>query len=209
MATFALSFAPDASVKGLPTTYTNPDVLFPNGTTTSAAVNILANSTAAVSVQPVQLGSVAGVVTVRLASLIDQRTGQTLPLPSPVPSTTITVKPAAPVITSVKITAVTTSSFQVVVDAASTTRDLSSASLTFTAASGTQLNGSPQTVSLTSAAAAWFVPNGNASLAKGNGGAFSVTMTFPYSGDTTALGTVSVTLTTTGQGTSPAVSGGR
>jgi hypothetical protein len=205
-----LTFAADASVKGLPATYTNPDVLFPNGTTTSSVVNVPANSTAPVSVDKVQLGSVAGVVTVRLASLTDQRTGQPLPLPNSVPSATITVKPAVPVITSVKIVGANSgaTSFQVVVDAASTTRDLTSASLTFAAASGATLNGSQQTVSLTAASAAWFVAAGNASLAKGNGGSFSVTMTFPYSGDASAIGTVSVTLTNS-VGTAPAASGGR
>jgi hypothetical protein len=209
-ATFALTFAADASVKGLPTPYTNPDVLFPTGTTTSAAVNVPANSTAAVSVQPVQLGSVAGVVTVRLATLLNQRTGQSLPLPSPVPATTITVRPAAPVITSVKIVGANSgaTSFQVVVIGASTTRDLTTASLTFSAASGAQLNGATQTVSLTAASAAWFVGTGNASLGKGAGGAFTLTMTFPFSGDASAIGTVSVTLANS-VGTSPAVSGGR
>ncbi len=210
-ATFTLSFTPDASVKGLPNPFTNPDLVFGStGTATSSKVSIPANSTAGIPVDTVgvQLGSVAGVVTVTLTSLTDQRTGQTLPLLSPVPSAVITIKPSAPVITSVKITNITSSGFQVVVDATTTTRDLTSVSLTFTAASGDTLTGSTQTVSLTSASTAWFVASGNASLGKGNVGAVSVTLTFPYTGDPTAIGTVSVTLSNS-VGTSPAVSGGR
>jgi hypothetical protein len=211
VATFALTFTPDASVKGLPSPFTNPDLVFGStGKATSGNVSIPANSTAGIPVDStgVQLGSIAGVVTVTLASLTDQRTGQVLPLPSPVPSATITIKPSAPVITSVKITNITSSGFQVVVDATTTTRDLTSISLTFTAASGDTLNGSQQTVSLTSASTAWFAATGNASLGKGNVGAVSVTVSFPYNGDPNAIGTVSVTLTNS-VGTSPAVSGGR
>jgi hypothetical protein len=210
VATFALSFKPDPLVKGLPATYTmNPDIKFPNGTTTSQAVTIPANSTAAFPIQPVQLGSLAGGVTVTLASLVIQSSGQPVPLPNPAPSQIITVKPTAPVITSVKIVPGIATSFQVVVDATATTRDLTTANLIFTAPSGAQLNGSQPAVPLSAAAAQWFVATGNASLAPGNGGSVSVTIPFTYAGDPGALpiDSVSVTLTTTGLPTSAAVVG--
>jgi hypothetical protein len=120
----------------------------------------------------------------------------------------ITVPRLVPVIVpgSVKITNITASGFQVFLDASSTPRDLTSANFTFTAASGTQLNGTSFTVSLTSTAAPWFDP-GNAT-AVSNGGAFSLTIPFTFSGDTSAIGSVSVTLTNS-VGTSAPQSGGR
>jgi hypothetical protein len=135
-------------------------------------------------------------------------TGQALPLPTPAPSQTIVVPRLAPVIVpgSVKITNITSSGFQVVLTAISTPRDLSSANVTFTAASGTQLTGTQTlTVSLTSVAGPWFDPANATAVA--SGGAFSLTIPFNYSGDTSALGSVSATLTNS-VGTSTAVSGG-
>lgn len=202
-ATYRLTFTPNAA--GLPTPFNNTAVQFVTGGTT-ATVAIPPNSTAAVTLPGVQLGTVAGTITVQLASLT--AAGQAVPLPATVPSVTITVPRLAPVIVpgSVRITAVTATSFQVFLDASSTPRDLTSAAFTFTAASGTQLNGTSFTVSLTSTAASWFVATNNDATA--NGGAFSLTFPFTYSGDTSALNTVSVTLTNS-VGTSAPVSGGK
>ncbi|SPF37513.1 hypothetical protein SBA4_2010018 [Candidatus Sulfopaludibacter sp. SbA4] len=122
------------------------------------------------------------------------------------PSAPITVPRLAPVIVpgSVKITSITSSGFQVILDASSTPRDLTGATFTFAAAPNATLNGTSQTVSLTTAASGWFVPaNENPS-----GGTFSLTVPFPFTGNTSALGTVSVTLTNSA-GTSVAQSGGQ
>ncbi len=205
--TYRLTFTPNAA--GLPAGFTNPAVQFVTGNT-SATVAIPANSTASVTLPAVQLGSVAGVITVQLASLTVASTGQSVSVPFPAPSVGITVPRLAPVIVagSVRITSITATSFLVFLDASSTPRDLNGvgASLTFTAASGTQLNGTSFTVSLTSTAAPWFDPANATAVA--NGGAFSLTFLFTFSGDTTALGTVSVTLTNS-VGPSAAASGGR
>jgi len=162
-----------------------------------------------VALPAVQLGTVAGVITIALKVLTITSTGQTVTLPTPAPSQTITVPQLAPVIVpgSVKITGITPAGFQVILDASSTPRDLSGANVTFTAASGTQLNGTPTfAVSLGGAAGTWFDPaNANATM---SGGAFSLTIPFTYSGDTSALGSASVTLTNS-VGTSTAVSGGQ
>ena len=202
--TYRLTFTPNAA--GLDASFTNTAVQFVTGGTTSPSIAIPANSTAAVTLPAVQLGTVAGTITVQLASLTVAGTGQAVPLPSPVPSVGITVPRLAPIIVpgSVKITSITSSGFQVFLDASSTPRDLSSASVSFTAAAGTTLNGTQFTVSLTAPAGAWFVP----ANANPNGGAFSLTMPFTFTGDTSSLGTVSVTLTNS-VGTSIAQSGGK
>jgi len=201
--TYRLTFTPNAA--GLPTPFNNTAVQFVTGGTT-ATVAIPPNSTAAVPLPGVQLGTVAGTITVQLASLT--AAGQPAPLPVTVPSVTITVPRLAPVIVpgSVRITGVTATGFQVFLDASSTPRDLVSASFTFTATSGTQLNGTSFTVSLASTSASWFVATNTDATA--NGGAFSLTFPFTFSGDTSALNTVSVTLTNS-VGTSTAVTGGK
>src|SRR5207248_11538788 len=156
----------------------------------------------------VQLGTVAGTITVQLASLTVAGTGQSVPLPSTLPSTTITVPRLAPVIVpgSVKITNITSSGFQVFLDASSTPRDLTTANVTFTASGGTQLNGTQFTVSLAPAGAQWFDAGNAPGLA--NGGAFSLTIPFTFTGDTSAIGAVNVTLANS-VGTSVAQSGGK
>lgn len=87
-------------------------------------------------------------------------TTQTVPFPESPPNVKITVLRLAPIIVpgSVKITNVTSSGFQVVLDASSTPRDLTSGAFVFTAASGTQLNGcTPNcTVPFGNDAATWF-----------------------------------------------------
>jgi hypothetical protein len=204
-ATFTLSFTPNAA--NLPANYINPDVKFIGGSTTAGPVSVPANSTAAVLLPAIQLGTVAGTITVSL-SILSTSQGQSA-LPANPVIATITVGRFAPTIVpgSVKIINITATGFSVFLDGTSTPRDLTSASLTFTAAAGDQLNGTQFTISLTAAAAAWFSDSG-ANRGVANGGAFALTLPFTYSGDTTAIGTVSVTVTNS-VGTSAAVSGGR
>jgi hypothetical protein len=203
IATFQLTFVPNAA--SLPANYTNPDVAFIGGGTTSPNITIPANSTT-IALPAVQLGSVAGTITVRLLTLTSG--GQSV-LPATPATSTIPVPRLAPTIVpgSVKIINITSTGFSIFLDGTSTPRDLTSASLTFTAASGATLNGATATVSLTSAATTWFADTGSG-RGVANGGKFSLTMPFSYSGDPTAIGTASVTLTNS-VGTSPAVSGGR
>jgi hypothetical protein len=204
-ATFTLSFVPNAA--SLPANYVNPAVQFATGGT-AVQVNIPANSTAPVALPAVQTGSVAGQINVTLTALRDSRSDQTVPLPTPAPAPApIVVTRSAPTIVpgSVRITNVTATGFQVTFDAVANTRELTRANVTFTAAPGTQLTGT-QTfeVALGTAAGTWF-PSAPGVTA---GGAFSVTLLFGFTGDTNALGTASVTLTSP-EGTSAAVSGGR
>jgi hypothetical protein len=206
-ATFQLSFTPNAA--GLPANFTNGAVQFVPDGAKSHTLEIPANSTAPVALPAIQLGSVAGSIAVQLSSLTIASTGQALSLPTPAPSQTIAVPRLAPIIVpgSVMITGITSAGFQVVLVASSTPRDLSGANLVFTAASGTQLNGTQSfSVPLTSVAGPWFDPANAAAVA--SGGAFSLTFAFAYSGDTSALGSVSATLTNSA-GTSIPVTGTR
>jgi hypothetical protein len=200
-----LTFTPNAS--GLPANFTNPQVVFANGTKT-ATINVAAGSTAPWSLPAVQVGSVAGTITVRLATLT-LSSGESV-LPSNPVVGNITVARGIPVITpgSVRITSITATGFSVVLQGLSTPRDLSTANLTFTPASGATLNGAAfPPVTLTPASTNWFADTA-AGRGVDNGGRFTLTIPFNYSGDTNALGTVSVTLTNS-VGTSTAVSGGR
>jgi hypothetical protein len=205
--TVKLSFQPSANAAGLPAGYTNADVAFASGGT-SAAVSIPAGSTA-VALPKIQVGTVAGTITATLGALTPAGSSQSLPFTGPAPSTAITLSPAKPLILSVKIVSVTASGFQVVIDADSTTRDLSLAELVFTSASGTQLSGTTSFtgssgVSLSTAAPAWFSSTQGVS----NGGGFTLTISFGYSGNSSALGAAQVTLTNS-QGKSDPVSGGQ
>ena len=201
-ATFTLSFVPNAS--NLPANFTNSGVKFIGGGTVSPAINIPANSTAPISLPAIQVGSVAGTIMITLTSLTTG-SGQSV-LPANPPTGIIQVGRMAPSIVpgSVKIMNVTSTGFSVFLDGVSTTRDLLSATLTFTAAAGTTLNGAQFTIDLTSFANAWFVSNGGVA----NGGAFSLTIPFNFSGDPAAIGSVSVTLTNA-VGTSGPATGGK
>jgi hypothetical protein len=138
-------------------------------------------------------GTVAGDVTVNLAVGGQNTT-----------TATVTVAAAAPVIeaNSVQITNVTASGFNVELVATSTTRELTNATFTFTAAAGATLNGTSFTVDVSSLLSQWF--SGSTSLPYG--GAFTMTIPFSLSGSASAIQSVSVTVSNT-IGTSTAVSG--
>jgi streptogramin lyase len=203
--TYTLSFTPNAA--GLPASgYSAPGLQFasplPNtgGLQTSAPVPS--------GSVPVQQGSVAGTITATLTGLTANVNGQNMPvpLPSSAPVTTISVPRLAPSIVpgSVRIINVSSAGFTVDLHASSTPRDLTSATVTFMAASGTQLNGTSFDVPLTASGTAWFASADGQSA----GGTFDLQLPFKYSGDTSAIGGVSVTLRNS-VGTSAAVSGTR
>ncbi|HEX4750130.1 MAG TPA: FG-GAP-like repeat-containing protein [Bryobacteraceae bacterium] len=181
----SLSFAPNAA--GLPAAYTNPGICFSSSDcatnpSTSAGFTITAGSTSS-GLPGFQTGTVAGDIILTLS----------VPNQPPVTST-VTVPQIAPVIESntVQILDVTSNGFVVEVVANSTPRDLQSISFTFTAASGATLNGNTTfSINLTSASAAWY------SSAEGQsyGSAFSLQIPFSVTGDSTAISSVSVTLT--------------
>jgi hypothetical protein len=202
--TIQLNFVPASNVSGWPAGQTNQQVVFANGTNTTT-FTIAAGSTTGVLPNGgvFQQGTVAGTITALITSVTENGVTTTFPGGAQ-PSVTQTVQALAPVITtgSVQITNITSSGFTVTLTAYSTTRDLTNATFTFTPASGDTLNGTTQTVSLSSVAASWFSSSGGLDA----GGSFSLSVPFPYSGSTSALGTVSVTLSNS-IGTSSAQTG--
>jgi hypothetical protein len=190
-AQFTLSFSPNAA--GLPITgnYSSRALQFASGGK-STTVTVQPNNTSW-PIPPVQIGDVAGTISVTLVSVRVSVTGQALQLPSSPPFASITVPRLAPTITpgSLRITNVTTTGFIVEVAATSTPRDLASAIVNFTAAPGTQLTGTGFTVPLSETARAWF----ESAAGQDAGGAFDLKIPFPFSGDPKVIGSVSVTLT--------------
>jgi hypothetical protein len=206
--TVSLRFTPNAA--GLPSGYTNPDVRFATGGT-STAVSIPAGATS-ISLPKIQVGSVAGTIGVTLDSLAPPGKSQALSFSGAAPAAQIALNPMKPLIASVKIASAGSGSFQVIVDAISTPRDLTLAELVFTPASGTALNGATSFtgdsgIKLAAPASDWF---SSTKPAEGvaNGGSFELTIPFTYSGDASALGNVTVTLTNS-QGKSDPMSGGK
>jgi hypothetical protein len=198
--TIQLSFTPASGVSGWPVNQVNSQVVFAGGTNTATFTIAQGATTGAVANNGVfQQGTVAGTITASVTAV----NGTPLAEGSQ-PSVTQTVKALPPAITSnsVQITNVTSTGFTVELTAYSTTRDLTSAMFTFQAATGDTLNGTTQTVSLSSAATPWF----SSSAGLQAGGSFSLSVPFSYSGNPSALGSVSVTLSNSA-GTSSAQSG--
>jgi hypothetical protein len=202
--TLSLSFQRDLSVTNVPANYVDPAGGFPvSGGSASLVQNFtLSQGTTQSSIQ-FGLGTVAGTWTVMLTALT---TGGASALPSPAPTYTVLVAAAAPSITagSVHIVNRTSSGFSVTLTGFATTRDVASATFTFTAASGASLSGTSVTVPFNGLdQSQWFNTTGGQSA----GGTFSLTVPFGYSGDSSALGSVTVTLIDARGQTSAAVSG--
>ncbi len=191
-AQLTLSFVPDAA--GVPAgDYASPALQFESGGRT-ATVTVPADNSSW-RLPSVQVGDVAGTITVTVTSVEIAGTGVAIPLPGSPPLASIEVPRLAPIIAggSVRVTDVTASGFTVQMVSASTPRDLSSATFNFTPASGVQLNGTSFTVPLTDVAKDWF----ESTPGQAAGGSFALKVSFPFSGgDPRAfIGSVSVTLT--------------
>jgi hypothetical protein len=151
----------------------------------------------------------AGKTTVPFPSALDPGTvagnlAVTLTVNGQTAETPVTIGSVAPIIEagSVQITNITSTGFDVELVATSTTLELKTATFTFTAAAGAQISGSATfTADVSSLLAPWF-----ASSNYQYGGAFSLSIPFTISGPSSAIGSVSVTLTNS-SGTSSAVSG--
>jgi large repetitive protein len=199
--TLALSFTPDPSVTNVPAGYVDPAGGFPiSGSTTNLTQSFAVTQGQTQATTQFGLGTVAGTWTATL-------TGLSGGVPSPAPTYSVSVAAAAPVITagSVAIVNATSSGFTVHLSGYSTTRAVTSATFVFTPASGTQLTGTT-TVTVPFGGldqSQWFATSAGLSA----GGTFSMSLPFSYSGDPTALGSVSVTLTNSKGQTSAPVSG--
>ncbi|HUO29752.1 MAG TPA: putative Ig domain-containing protein [Bryobacteraceae bacterium] len=176
-----LTFLPDAS---LASPSDDPSIQFSGGGRT-LSFSIPANSTSPISFE-LQTGTVAGTITLAVTW---QSGGVTLPVPAAL-SQTIQTAPAVPAITAISAST-TSSGFQVVITGYSNTRELSQATLQFTAAAGQTLQTPSLTVPLTSAAAAWF----QGSTSDQYGSQFILTLPFTVSnGAASAIASASVQL---------------
>jgi hypothetical protein len=146
----------------------------------------------------VQTGTVSGTITLTLkltAAGIDVT-------PSSVAPTTLKIAKAAPVIKTATVTR-TSTGFNLVVVGYATSREMVSATVTFTAASGVTLASSSATVSLSSVFTTWYADPTSAAY----GSNFSLTMPFTLTNGTSTapLTSVSVQLTSA-QGSSNSMS---
>jgi len=191
--TFNISLNPDES--GLPSGYLgDAGFIDSSGKKSTTATLSVPSGATSIPFPTLDPGTVAGNLTVTLSVA-----GQTSA------SSTVTIEPLAPIIepNSVQIIDVTSTGFSVEVVATSTPRDLSTATFSFTAASGSQISGTSSfSVDVTSLFTPWFASTSGL----GYGGAFSLTIPFTLSGPASAIQSVSVTLTNS-VGTSSPVSG--
>jgi hypothetical protein len=191
--TVTLTFAPNATVNS-----DDPAIQFSTGGRT-ATFNVPAGSTQAVFTTPdlaIQTGTVAGTITLTTAL---QAGGNPVTCGCPL-TKTVQVARSVPVISSVRIAAVT-GGFNVVVIGFSTTREITSATFHFTPSSGNTLQTTDVTMPVGTAFTTWY----QSSASNAFGSQFLLTQPFNVQGVSGAVGTVSVTLTNT-QGTSQAVS---
>ena len=140
-------------------------------------------------------GTVAGSITVSAAV----QAGTASVTPTPVPSQTGTIAKAVPVLTSATLTRVT-GGINVSITGYSTTRDMTSATITFNPATGSTITSAPITVQLSSAFTTWY--SSAASTAVGS--SFTITLPFTVTGNTNAIGSATVIMTNS-QGASQAI----
>lgn len=197
--TLSLSFSPNAA--GLPDGYVNTElqILDPSGQhslgTTNVTVPFSPTSTAVQPIAQIQPGTVAGQITVTLSVA-----GQT------VAAYTVTVPQLPPNIEAnkVQITNVTATGFDVeILRANSTPRDVKTASFTFNAAPGAQITGTATfSKDVSAALSQWFA----STQGLNDGSEFSLAVPFTFTGDISAIQSVTVTLTNS-IGTSAPVTG--
>jgi hypothetical protein len=139
-----------------------------------------------------QTGTVAGTITLTwdlMAAGVDIT-------PSPPPTLVLVIGKMAPVITSAAVTNVS-GGFNLTIVGYSTTRDMTSAMVTFNPASGVTLSSSTTTVQLSQLFTTWYQSSASAQY----GSMFSLVIPFTIQNGTNPLTSVTVTLTNS-QGTS-------
>lgn len=187
-ANLTLTFAPASGPD-------DPSIQFSTGGR-SAQLVIPAGSTSGLTNVGVQTGTVAGTITIT-AQLVAGGVDVT---PTPAPSESITVTAGAPVITGVTATR-TSTGFTVKVTGFASNRGVDGGTYQFSASEGASLGTSQLATSITSLFAQWYSSSSSAPF----GSQFTLTQPFSVAGSTSAVLSVSVTLTNA-LGTSPASS---
>ncbi len=167
----------------------------PQGAISAISFSLQPSDPVTKTVATVMQGTVAGEINLEVVSLVD---GSTSVLPGLNTSVSLTIPPAPPQVTSGPvISSIVNGSFTVSLMGYTNTRQFTEADFTFTPGTtgGTTLNNSssPVTIAVLTNGAdqtQWFQTAASAGL----GGSFSLSVSFPFTGDASALGTVSVTL---------------
>jgi hypothetical protein len=186
-----LTFSPDAGPN-------DPAVQFSSGGRTARFTVPAGSNTANFTVPDVaiQTGTVAGTIT--LTARLEAG-GQNI-TPAPPPTRTIRVNSLPPTLTSVRAVR-TGNGFDVQIVGFVTSRQVTQAIFRFTASSGGNLQTTEVTVPVETVFSRWFQDPASGAF----GSQFSFTQSFTIQGDSTAVGSVSVTLVNQ-QGNSQAVS---
>ena len=171
-------------VSAVPGGVVDPAVQFSTGGTT-LNFTIPANSTTTPTVQ-LQTGTLAATITVTLTLTAD---GQNV-TPESISPVVIDVPAVAPVISSVKL-ARSPDSLTVTMEGFSSSRDMTSATFNFTPAGGAKLTDSQVVVDVSDAFTSWY----GLGTSDQYGSAFTYTQTFQLNNSSTAIQSVSVTLT--------------
>ncbi len=187
-ATLTLSFTPDAINPA-----DDPAVAFSSGGRT---LNFTIPANATDAQLPAGFAMQTGTVSGEIKLTLTMRAGGNDITPSPAPTVVGRVAKAAPVVRSVTARRVATG-LEVVITGFSTTRDITSATFRFSPAPGSSLQTSELTVQLAEGARGWY----QSEASRRFGSQFTLTQLFNVQGDTSAIASVSVTLTNT-EGTS-------
>lgn len=131
-------------------------------------------------------GTVAGNVTVTATVTA----GSANVTPSPAPSQSGAVAKDVPVLTAASLTRVT-GGLNVSITGYSTTREVTSATITFNPAAGSTVKSAPLTVQLSSLFTTWY--SSAASTAVGS--SFTITLPFTVTGNTSAIGSATIVMT--------------
>lgn len=208
--TLELSFTPAAGVAGLPANYVDPALTFVNGGQRRLDFRVPATQTAALTTTgaplgAINVGTVAGTVTVRVIAMTAAGVAQNV---GNIPARTIAVPSAPPTITPNSARLVDTPAGNVTVRLSgfAPSRAITSATITFNIASGVTVNGTATfTVPVDQAFATWFASNDG----RNNGSRFQLQIPFPVEGSTADITGYTISLTGPGNATSATVTGTR
>jgi hypothetical protein len=131
-------------------------------------------------------GTVAGNLTVSATVMA----GSANVTPSPAPAQSGAIAKAVPVLTAASLTRVT-GGINVSITGFSTTRDMTSATITFNPATGSTVTSAPITVQLSNVFTTWY--SSAASIAVGS--TFTITLPFTVTGNTNAIGSATIIMT--------------
>ena len=142
-----------------------------------------------------QTGTVAGTITVTATFATTAGNVNLTPVTVPAPATTIAIRPAAPRLRSVQLSARTTTGFTLLVTGYATTRSVTSMDFTFTAANDPtrtdlKLDTSSLSLNVDGPFTSWF----QSTAAQPFGSLFTATVTFNVRGDIDAIQSVAATV---------------